>query len=160
MTTGTPVIREAVGTADLDAVRRLVLAHAAERATTPGVEHVRADAARLPGPYIAPRGGIWVADQSAEIVGCVALRPLPGGVGEVKRMFVDPAWRGAGVGRALLERLIATARERGYQQLRLGTLPEMAAAQALYRALGFVPIERYREEEMVDTSFFQLDLAR
>ncbi|MDB4883546.1 MAG: hypothetical protein JWL95_2312 [Gemmatimonadetes bacterium] len=156
--TGVPLIREAAGAADLEAVRRLVLAHAAERATTPGVEHVHADAARLPGPYVAPRGGIWVADTGKEIVGCVALRPLPGSVGEVKRMFVDPAWRGTGVGRALLERLLAFARERGYRHVRLGTLPEMTAAQALYRALGFVPIERYRADEMVDTFFFQLDL--
>ncbi|MEO6525358.1 MAG: GNAT family N-acetyltransferase [Gemmatimonadaceae bacterium] len=159
MTTVVPIIREAVGASDLDAVRRLVLEHAAERSTTPGVEHVRADAARLPGPYIAPRGGIWVADAGPEIVGCVALRPLPAGIGEVKRMFVDPAWRGTGVGRALLERLIEAARERGYRHLRLGTLPEMTAAQALYRGLGFVPIERYRQDEMVDTSFFELDLA-
>jgi GNAT superfamily N-acetyltransferase len=154
------VIREATGTADLDAVRRLVLAHAAERATTPGVEHVRADAARLPGPYVAPRGGIWVAEAGDEIVGCVALRPLPDGVGEVKRMFVDSAWRGSGVGRALLERLITCARERGYRQLRLGTLTEMTVAQALYRSLGFAPIDRYRADEMIDTCFFQLDLQR
>jgi putative acetyltransferase len=152
-------VREAVGTADIDAVRRLVLAHAEERAATPGIDHMRADAARLPGPYIPPRGDIWVAQIGEEIVGCIALRPLPGSVGEVKRMYVDPAFRGQGLGRALLERLIASARERGYHQVRLGTLQEMAEAQALYRSLGFTPIERYRDDEMVDTMFFELDLG-
>ena len=156
----TPLVREAHGTTDIDAVRRLVLAHADERSTTPGVEHMRADAAQLPGPYVAPRGGIWVAVAGDEIVGCVALRPLPDDGGEVKRMFVDSAWRGSGVGRALLERLIACARERGYRQLRLGTLTEMTVAQALYRSLGFAPIDRYRADEMIDTCFFQLDLQR
>jgi ribosomal protein S18 acetylase RimI-like enzyme len=151
-------IREAIGTADIEAVRQLVLTHAAERAATPGIEHMRADAARLPGPYIPPRGDIWIAQIDAEIVGCIALRPLPGAVGEVKRMYVDPAWRGRGVGRALLERLIASARERGYRQIRLGTLHEMVEAQALYRSLGFTPIERYRDDEMVDTMFFELEL--
>jgi ribosomal protein S18 acetylase RimI-like enzyme len=152
-------LREVVGTADIDAVRRLVLAHAAERAATPGIEHMRADAARLPGPYIPPRGDIWVAQLGEDIVGCIALRPLPGAVGEVKRMYVDPAFRGRGVGRALLERLITSARERGYREIRLGTLHEMLEAQALYRSLGFTPIERYRDDEMVDTMFFKLDLG-
>ena len=157
--TGTPIVREAVGTADLEAVRRLVLAHAAERSTAPGVEDVRADAARLPGPYVGPRGAIWVAELEGRIVGCVALLPMTGAVGEVKRMFVEPSARGTGAGRALLQRLVASARERGYRQLRLGTLREMAAAQALYRSLGFVPIQRYRSDETIDTSFFELDLG-
>jgi hypothetical protein len=36
----------------------------------------------------------------------------------------------------------------------------MLGAQALYRSLGFVPIERYRADEMIDTEFFELDLTR
>lgn len=153
------VIREASGEADIDAARALVLAHAAERATTPGVEHVRADAARLPGPYIAPRGGLWLACAGEAAVGCVALRPMPEGIGEVKRMFVDPAWRGQGVGRALMDTVVEAARLRGYRRLRLGTLKEMHAAQALYRSLGFVEIERYRQDEMIDTCFFEMEIA-
>ena len=153
-------VREATSAADVDAVRHLVLAHVEERATTPGIEHMRADAVRLPGPYIAPRGAIWLAESGVDAVGCVALRPLPGGVGEVKRMYVDREWRGKGVGRALLETLIAWAKVAGYQRLRLGTLADMLGAQALYRSLGFVPIERYRADEMIDTEFFELDLTR
>jgi GNAT superfamily N-acetyltransferase len=152
-------VREAVGPTDMDAVRRLVLAHADAHATTPGAEQIRADAVRLPGPYVPPRGGIWVAADGEEIIGCVALQPLPAGVGEVKRMFVDPGWRGRGIGRALLERLIAAARERGHVELRLGTLPEMIEAQGLYRSLGFTPIERYRPEELGHSLFFALDLG-
>ena len=144
--------------ADVDAVRQLVLAHADERASTPGIEHMRADAIRLPGPYIAPRGAIWLAESGDAAVGCVALRPLPGSVGEVKRMYVDGAWRGRGVGRALLETLIAHARTLGYHRLRLGTLADMAAARALYASLGFTPIDRYRADEMVDTEFYELSL--
>jgi putative acetyltransferase len=153
------VVREATSTADVDAVRHLILAHVEERITTPGVEHMRADAVRLPGPYVAPRGAIWLAESGAEAVGCVAIRPLPGGVAEVKRMYVIREWRGNGVGRALLETLIAWARAAGYQLLRLGTLADMLEAQALYRSLGFTPIERYRADEMIDTEFYELDLT-
>ena len=136
-----------------------MLAHVEERASTPGIEHMRADAMRLPGPYVAPLGAIWLAESNDGTIGCVALRPLPGGIGEVKRMYVDRAWRGRGVGRALLETLIAHARTLGYHHLRLGTLSEMAAARSLYASLGFAPIERYRADEMVDTEFYELELA-
>jgi putative acetyltransferase len=141
-------------------VRKLVLAHVGERASMPGIEHMRADAMRLPGPYVAPSGALWLAQAGDDAIGCVALRALPDGIGEVKRMYVDGAWRGKGVGRALLETLIAHARTVGYHHLRLGTVAEMAAARSLYRTLGFVPIERYRADEMVDTEFYELELAR
>lgn len=153
------VVREASSDSDLDGVRRLVLAHADARGTTPGVEQIRADAARLPGAYVPPLGGIWIAVAGDTVVGCVALQPLPGGIGEVKRMFVDPAWRGRGVGRALIERLVEASRARGHREIRLGTLPEMLEAQALYRSVGFVPIDAYRSAEIGHPLFFALELG-
>lgn len=140
--------------------RRLVMAHADARATTPGVEHVRADAAGLPGPYQPPRGGLWIAEAAGSAIGCVALRPLNDEAAEVKRMFVDPDWRGRGVGRAMLTTLIDAARALDYRILRLGTLDDMFAAQALYASLGFTPVKRYRADEMVDTRFHELLLQR
>ena len=152
------VVRPAGSPADIAEVRRLVHAHGDARADTPGVEHVHADAERMPGPYVAPGGGLWLAVSDEVGVGCVALRPLEHGAAEVKRMFVDPAWRGRGVGRALMQTVIAGARDRGYRILRLGTLDDMTAAQELYRSLGFVAIERYRPDELMDTRFFELSL--
>jgi putative acetyltransferase len=143
---------------DLDAVRDLILAHVAARATTPGIEYMRADALSLPGRFSAPRGGLWLARAGNAAAGCVALHPIDNSAAEVKRMYVDPAWRGRGVGRALLVALLAGARARGYHVLRLGTLHDMTAAQTLYTSLGFVPIERYRPDELIDTRFFELTL--
>lgn len=153
------VVHEATSAADVEAARRLVLAHVDERAAMPGIEHMRADAIRLPGPYVAPRGAIFLARSGDEPIGCVALRALSRDVGEVKRMYVDAGWRGRGVGRALLEALIARARAMEYSVLRLGTIAEMAAARSLYASLGFTPIERYRPDEMVDTEFYELALT-
>lgn len=153
------VVRAAASARDVAEVRRLVLAHADARATTPGIEYMRADAERMPGPYVPPRGGLWLATSGERGVGCVALRPVASDVAEVKRMFVDEAWRGRGVGRALMETLVAGARERGYRTLRLGTLADMTVAQALYESLGFRPTERYRPDELVHTLFYELALG-
>ena len=122
------------------------------------MEYVYADAARMPGPYAPPRGGIWLAESDGVAIGCVALRPVSAHAAEVKRMFVDAAWRGRGVGRALLNALIAGALARDYATLKLGTLDDMLAAQALYHSLGFRPVARYRPDELVDTRFYELTL--
>ena len=153
------VIRAVERADDLEEVRRLVHAHADARATTPGVETVRLDAERMPGAYVPPRGGLWIAVADGVGIGCVALRPLDDHAAEVKRMFVELSWRGRGVGRALMETLIAGARARGYRLLRLGSLHDMSSAIALYRSLGFTPIERYRPDELLDTRFFELTLT-
>lgn len=152
-------VREVTAPADVGEVRRLVREYASAHADTPGVEYMLADAAGLPGPYSPPRGGLWLARSGELGVGCVALRPLDDAMAEVKRMYVDPASRGTGVGRALMEALIAGARTRGYETLRLGTLEEMTAAQGLYHSLGFQPIERYRPDELIHTRFFELSLT-
>ena len=152
------LVREIAGEHDVLEVQRLVRAHGDARSTTPGVEYVYADADRMPGPYIPPRGGIWLALASDVGIGCVALREIDEQSAEVKRMFVEDEWRGRGVGRTLLRELIDGARARGYSLLRLGTLADMNAAQALYRSLGFTPTERYRSDELVDTRFMVLAL--
>ncbi len=120
---------------------------------------MRTDAARLPGPYAPPRGGLWIAVSGEDTVGCVALRPLDDSAAEVKRMYVSGPSRGRGVGRALMEALLAGARARGYATVRLGTLDDMVAAQSLYRSLGFAPVERYRPDELVDTRFYERHLT-
>jgi GNAT superfamily N-acetyltransferase len=153
------IVHEVHRASEVDEIRRLILEHAAARTATPGVEFMRADAAALPGRYGAPLGGLWLAVADGAGIGCVALRPLLASSAEVKRMYVQPAWRGNGVGRALLETLLAGARARGYQTLRLGTLDDMLAAQALYGSLGFTPIARYRPDELMDTRFFELSLT-
>lgn len=143
---------------DLEAVRYLILSHAASLHEHPGSDLVRVDAESLPGPYAPPRGRLYLAKLDRMPAGCVALRPLDDTMAEVKRMFVLSTARGNGAARALMGRLLADAREMGYRTIRLGTLPEMTAAQALYRKLGFVQIPKYRPEELIDTVFYELQL--
>ena len=153
-------IRTAESPDEVEAVRFLVLAHATSLREHPGSDQVRADAENLPGPYVPPRGRLYLARLDSIPAGCVALRPIEATTGEVKRMFVLSSARRNGVARALMEQLISDAHRMGYTSLRLGTLNEMTAAQNLYRELGFNQIPRYRADEMVDTVFFELDLTR
>lgn len=67
---------------------------------------------------------------------------------EIKRMFVRPASRGQGVGRMLLEALIAEARQIGYSTIRLDSTRFMKAAHSLYRSAGFQEIGPYQESEI------------
>lgn len=90
--------------------------------------------------------------------GCAALHEIAPGIGEVKRVYVVPEFRGRGIARALSERVVTEARIRGYIKLRLGTLTRMHVAQKLYARLGFKPIPPYRVVEFGDTLFYELSL--
>ena len=65
-------------------------------------------------------------------------------------VYVERAWRGKGVGRVLLERLVALGRELGYHKLVLSAFPFNTAGVALYERLGFRTVGIYREQGLLD----------
>ena len=112
----------------------------------------------LPGDYTPPTGCLLLAQQDGDLVGCVALRRIAEGVCEMKRLYISPDRRGEGIGRSLATAVIAEARKRGYERMRLDTVPSMKAAQTLYVSLGFEPIEPYRYNPIRGASFMELKL--
>ncbi len=97
-----------------------------------------------------PDGCILLAFVNDAAVGIACMQRIGPATAEVKRMYVRPSTRRNGLGRALLERLIETARIAGYQSLRLDSPDFMNAAHALYRSSGFVDIKPYPESEIPD----------
>jgi len=91
----------------------------------------------LPGAYAPPGGAMLIARDGDTAAGCVALRRIDAGTGEMKRMYVREQFRGSGLGRRLAVAVIDVAKQQGYKRLVLDTLPKLAAAIALYRDLGF-----------------------
>jgi len=149
-------LRRAAGPGDIAAARRLFRAYAGALPFGLEFQAFEEELAALPGAYAEPGGCILLAEEGGELAGCVALRPEGAeGVCEMKRLYVGPAFRGRGLGRALAEAVLAEARARGYRRMRLDTVPGMDAAIAVYRALGFVEIPPYRFNPIPGALFFE-----
>jgi len=153
-------IAELFGPEDVEIARKLFRAYAEALPFSLDFQGFAAELAGLPGPYAAPAGCLLMARQDGAAIGVIGLKPLMPGAAEIKRLYVVPEARGAGLGRALAERAIAEARVKSYERVRLDThRPSMGAAIALYRALGFVQILPYGLNPDGQFAFFEKRLS-
>lgn len=98
--------------------------------------------------YFPPDGRLILGFEESKPAGLGCLKKLRDGVGEIKRMYVRPEFRGRGLGRGILEALLSGARDIGYSKVRLDSARFMEAAHSLYRSSGFQEIEPYDESEI------------
>jgi putative acetyltransferase len=111
----------------------------------------------LPGAYAVPSGRLLLALYEQQAAGCVALRNLEANICEMKRLYVRPAYRGKGLGRILVEGVIAEARAIGYERMRLDTIASsMKDAVELYRRMGFEEIAPYRANPIEGALYMEL----
>ena len=103
-----------------------------------------AELAGLPGAYAPPTGRLLLAFHEDAAVGCVALQRVDAARGEMKRLYVRPSARGANIGRTLVTKVLTDAKDIGYSEVVLDTLPVMIEAQRLYEQFGFQEIAAYR----------------
>ncbi len=110
----------------------------------------------------SPRGRLWIAERGDQLAGCVAIVEHSPRVAQLRWFLVDPAFRGEGLGRRLLDEAIAFCRVSGYDRVMLWTVSALTAAAHLYRAAGFRKVEekpgRQWGVEVVEERY-QLDLA-
>lgn len=114
--------------------------------------------AGLPGEYAPPDGCLLLALYKDLVAGCVALRKMQEGICELKRMYVRPQYRRKGIGRAMVQEIIAQARAIGYSRVRLDTINTMKEAIVLYRSLGFKEIKAYRYNPIDGANYMELIL--
>ena len=141
---GPATIREATTATDMTLARELFAEYASWLKVDLCFQGFDEELRTLPGAYGPPRGRLLLAGRGADAFACIALRPLAQpAVGEIKRLYVQPAQRGEGWGRRLVAAVLAEARALGYEELKLDTLDWMTAARALYEETGFLPCAPY-----------------
>lgn len=155
----TAVLAPPGSSADWDAARRLVEEYAASLGIDLSFQDFSREIAALREEYGPPGGHFLLASVDGAFAGCGGFRRLSDTRCEMKRLYVTPAQRSSGAGRALAVALIDEARRRGYAAIRLDTLPSMHAARRMYAALGFRDIPPYRYNPVAGTAFMELTLC-
>jgi ribosomal protein S18 acetylase RimI-like enzyme len=118
-----------------------------------------AELADLPALYGPPRGCLLLGLVDGRPAGCVAVRDRGEGRCEMKRLYVRPAARGTGLGRALAEAIITRARGIGYRTMVLDTLESLKPALALYESLGFQRSEPYYDNPLAGVVYLARELG-
>ncbi len=102
---------------------------------------------------VPPRGAFLVATVDGRPVACGAVKGLSSETSSIKRMWVDDSMRGLGLGRLMLERLEAEARELGFSALRLETNGTLTEAIRLYRTSGYREVAAFNDDPYAEHWF-------
>jgi len=141
-----------------DAARRLIRSYLDSLDFDVSFQQPDAELAAVASKYGPPDGRFLLARAEGAYVGCVGLWRLEPGVCEMKRLWVEPEARGLGLGRALVEAVVAAARELDYDRMRLDNAHSQQEARNLYRELGVYEIPAYTHNPMEGVQFLELEL--
>ena len=161
-----PEIRLVVADTDerIDAARTIFREYASSLQVDLCFQNFEAELDGLPGEYRPPDGQLLLALVDDEVAACGAMRSLRdvdyANACEMKRLYVRPAFRGFGLGRALAQSLLDEARRAGYSVMLLDTLDEMEAARGLYATLGFEEIPPYYFNPIAGAHYLKAELDR
>jgi putative acetyltransferase len=90
--------------------------------------------------FKTPGSVYWIAEEKGTLAGGCGIYPtpdLPEGCAELVKFYLLSSWRGKGIGRMLMEKCFESARQMGYRQLYLESLPELEKAVSMYIKSGF-----------------------
>ncbi|KAJ5631910.1 uncharacterized protein N7484_012010 [Penicillium longicatenatum] len=167
---------------DIEAIHTLFSGYAASLGIDLTFQSFQNELDSLPGKYDESQGGALLIARAhrdsrqdeivsgfstsnpptphAPVIGCVALRRSSNNWCEMKRLYVLPAARGLRLGDKLVVAILEKAKSLGYSGIRLDTLPDMIAAQRLYRRHGFVEIDSYYDTPIEATIFMGCEFSR
>lgn len=156
-------LRVANSAEELSSIRKLFLEYQASLGIDLCFQGFAQELDNLPGDYAEPAGLLILASVGESPAGCCAFRPLVSSdhlnACEMKRLFVRPAFRGFGLGRLLVEQVMARASLAGYSTMLLDTLRDMEAARALYQEVGFVEVAPYYHNPLPGAHYLMADLV-
>jgi GNAT superfamily N-acetyltransferase len=108
--------------------------------------------------YNAPTGVLLLMYDGDKAIACAGVRKIDSTTAELKRMFVDPGYRGHQLGQQLLQMALAVGKQLGYSSIRLDTVPQMRSAIKLYESAGFREIDPYRFNPIPGAIFMEKEL--
>jgi putative acetyltransferase len=145
----------------LEPLRRLLAEYDADLPPVLRVPDMAAEMRLLAERYASPDAALFVARDETGPIGCVLIKPFGSTAAEIKRLYVVPAARRSGAGRALMEAAIEFAHSRGNARVVLDTERELlAGAYRLYRALGFEICAPYTTADFATPTFLELRFDR
>lgn len=145
MNTGkTITFRKASTTAEFEIGKQLFLEYIQSLNFALTFQDVERELAEIAVEYNTPTGALLLAFDNDKAIACAGVRKIDATTAELKRMFVDPNYRGLQLGQQILQQALDAATQLGYKYIRLDTVPHMQAAIKLYKAAGFYEIEPYR----------------
>ena len=121
-------------------------------------QHFGEELTQLKTMYGPPVGGILLAEEGGNVIGCVGVRRITESIGELKRMYIQPAHQQRGIGRNLLQLALQLATDCNYSVLKLDTLATMQPAIELYRKAGFYEVAPYYHNPIETAVYFEKQL--
>ncbi len=140
---------------DRERIERLVFATLAEYNLPPDPDSTDADLKDIEASYFK-RGGLFevIEDEAGRLLGTVGLYPLDNETCELRKMYFAKELRGRGIGRQMLERMVESARQRGFRRITLETASVLERAIHLYTRFGFKPFETRHVSARSDQTYF------
>ena len=87
--------------------------------------------------FPAANEGIWIVESRGEHAGSIAITDEGEGLAMLRWVVLDPELRGSGLGRRLVEEVVAFAESAGYERIALETFSDLTTAAHIYRSVGF-----------------------
>ena len=112
----------------------------------------------LKSEYTDNGGCILLCYEDDKLAGCVGLRRFENNICEMKRLYLRNEFRGKGIGKALVDKIILISKEYGYEKMRLDTIETMKEAISIYKKIGFEEIKPYRENPVEGVIYLELAL--
>ena len=123
------------------------------KANHPGTVYYDASTDDLFSLFTQPRSIYYVAESEGKIVGGAGIFPtmgLPEGTCELVKMYLQPVVRGKGLGKMLIEKALDFARQAGFANVYIETMPELGKAMKVYEKFGF----KYLDQQLGNSGHF------